>query len=133
AGLAAVNSRNDMRIFPSRIFRLTRVTLDACSPQRTGGLLASLNARTSGGLLGGLAAPVEHLDSANHWGVGQTPLRTGAGPTRAATIISCKCLPRRSGRSCLPARALPPLSCLRNRGVNRLGARPREVPIMERG
>jgi hypothetical protein len=49
-----------------------------------GGLLASVNARTSGGLLGGLAAPVEHLDSANYWGVEPTPLRTGAGPMPGA-------------------------------------------------
>jgi hypothetical protein len=59
--------------------RLPATTTSSGPPQ--GGLLASLNARTSGGLLGGVAAPVEHFDSANYWGLDPTPLRTGAGPT----------------------------------------------------
>jgi hypothetical protein len=55
-------------------------TLPFSSGPPQGGLLASLNTRASDGLLGRLAAPVEHLDSANHWGIWPSLSRTSAGP-----------------------------------------------------
>jgi hypothetical protein len=45
-----------------------------------GGLLALLNARTSGGLLRRVAAPADYLDLANYGGARPIPLRTSAGP-----------------------------------------------------
>jgi hypothetical protein len=67
----------------------------------------------------GLTAPVEHLDSANYWGVVATPLRTGAVPMPGTAPISCR--PRRVGDRCLRARRPARRRFFRNRRVDHLG------------
>jgi len=58
--------------------QLPALPISSGPPQ--GGLLASLNGGTSGGVLGRLATPIEYLQSGRYWNGVPAPLRTSAGP-----------------------------------------------------
>lgn len=107
--------------------QLPALPISSGPPQ--GGLLASLNGGTSGGVLGRLATPIEYLQSGRYWNGVPAPLRTSAGPIPGTGYYLLP--PSRTGRR--RARALPPRSCLRNRRVNRLGPPLWEIQITERG
>jgi hypothetical protein len=90
--------------WPTTIAQTSLAPPTAISPTPPlGGLFSSLNAGPSGGILGQLAPPVEHVDSANYWGAAPAPSGTSAGPMPGSDYYLSP-VPRASDWDAIPTR-----------------------------
>jgi hypothetical protein len=88
-------------------WQLPALPISSGPPQ--GGLLAPLNAGTSGGVLGRLATPVEHPQSASYWNGVPAPLRARGGPMPGTGYYLLRPAPAWEAVATRPAAAeLPP-------------------------